>query len=176
MTDAMEIDVWQGDIAELEVDAIVIPANETLFMTAPVARGVKLKAGETVEREAVEQGPIAAGSAVVTGGGALPARHVIHAVGVGHDLRADADRLAAALNAAFEIAARMGFRRLAVALIGAERGVFAPEPASATLAAVIHDRVAAGRWLPDSIVAVGTTAGELTAQRLLLDAVRPSLS
>lgn len=170
----MEIDVWQGDIAELEVDAIVIPANESLFMTAPVARGVKLKAGETVERDAVDQGPVAAGSAVVTGGGVLPAPHIIHAVGVGHDLRADVDRLAAALNATFEIAARMGFRRLAVALIGAERGVFAPEQAAATIAGVIRDRQAADRWLPASIVAVATNPGELAAQRLLLDAVRSS--
>jgi len=172
MTDAMEIDVWQGDIAELEVDAIVIPAEESLFMTAPVARGVKLKAGATVEREAVDQGPVAAGSAVVTGGGALPAPHVIHAVGVGHDRRADADRLAAALNAAFEIAARMGLHRMALALVGAERGVFAPEQAAATMAGVIRDRMAADRWLPDSVVAVATTAGEFAAQRLLLDVVR----
>ena len=30
-----EIDVWQGDISELEVDAIIVPANESLFMTGP---------------------------------------------------------------------------------------------------------------------------------------------
>ena len=31
----IEIDVWQGEIAELEVDAIIVPANESLFMTNP---------------------------------------------------------------------------------------------------------------------------------------------
>jgi O-acetyl-ADP-ribose deacetylase (regulator of RNase III) len=35
----IEIDVWQGEIAELEVDAILVPANESLFMTTPVGRG-----------------------------------------------------------------------------------------------------------------------------------------
>ena len=29
----IEIDVWQGGVADLEVDAIVVPANESLFMT-----------------------------------------------------------------------------------------------------------------------------------------------
>ncbi|MEP6469173.1 MAG: hypothetical protein ABJC24_05330, partial [Chloroflexota bacterium] len=61
----IEIDVWQGDIAELEVDAIIVPANESLFMTNPLARAVKRLAGEAVEREAVQQGPIQPGSAVV---------------------------------------------------------------------------------------------------------------
>ena len=37
MTLPIEIEIWQGEIAELEVDALVIPANESLFMTAPVA-------------------------------------------------------------------------------------------------------------------------------------------
>lgn len=170
----MEIDLWQGDIAELEVDAIVIPANESLFMTTPVARSVKQRAGEVVEREAVDQGPVSAGSAVVTAGGTLPATNVIHAVGVGHDLRADVDRLMAAHNAAFEIAARMGLGRLALALVGAERGVFAPEQAVAALSDVIRDRLAAGRWLPDSIVAVAATPAELAAQRALLDVLRSS--
>jgi len=168
----MEIDVWQGDIAELEVDAIAVPALETLFMTTPVTRGVKVKAGEIVEREAAEQGPVAAGSAVVTSGGALPAPHVIHVVGVGHDLRADRGRLTAALHATFEIAARMGLRRMAMGLIGAERGVFPAEQAAAALADVIRDRGTADRWLPDSLVVVATSASELAAGQLLLDPLR----
>ncbi len=56
----IEIDVWQGEIAELEVDAIIVPANESLFMTNPLAQSVKRRAGETVEREAVAAEPGAA--------------------------------------------------------------------------------------------------------------------
>ena len=58
----IEIDIWQGDIADLEVDAIVVPANESLFMTSGVAAGVKRRAGDSVERDAVAQGPVAPGS------------------------------------------------------------------------------------------------------------------
>ena len=96
----IEIDVWQGEIAELEVDAILVPANESLFMTTPVGRAVRQRAGESVERDAVQQGPVKAGSAVVTGGGDLAAPYVVHVVAVGHDLRADPERLSRALDAA----------------------------------------------------------------------------
>ena len=40
MTAPIEIDVWQGEIAELEVDALIVGANESLFMTAGVAASV----------------------------------------------------------------------------------------------------------------------------------------
>ena len=69
----IDIEIWRGEIAELEVDAIVVPANESLFMTNPVAAAVKRLAGEEVERAAVTQGPVAPGTAVVTGGGRLAA-------------------------------------------------------------------------------------------------------
>ena len=85
MAEPIEIDVWQGEIAELEVDAVVVAASESLFMTAGAATSVKRHAGDEVERAAVEQGPIAPGTAVATSGGDLPAPYVIHAVAVGHD-------------------------------------------------------------------------------------------
>ncbi|HEX2883508.1 MAG TPA: macro domain-containing protein, partial [Candidatus Limnocylindria bacterium] len=95
MAAPIEIDVWQGEIAELEVDAIVVSANESLFMNAGPAAAVMRRGGEEIERAAVDQGPVAVGSAVVTGGGSLAAPYVIHAVGVGHDRVADLDRLTA---------------------------------------------------------------------------------
>ena len=77
MAEPIEIDVWQGEIAELEVDAVVVAASESLFMTAGAATSVKRRAGAEVERAAVEQGPIAPGTAVATTGGELPAPCVI---------------------------------------------------------------------------------------------------
>jgi O-acetyl-ADP-ribose deacetylase (regulator of RNase III) len=168
----IEIDVWQGDIAELEVDAIIVPANESLFMTTPIARAVKRRAGDAVELEAVHQGPIEAGSAIVTGGGLLAATYVIHAVGVGHDLKADGDRLERALDAAFSAAERLGLTRLAAAPIGVERGVFTVEDAAAHLAAVVARRAADGAWLPSSLVLAVTLPGEVAAMRAALQPIR----
>lgn len=167
-----EIDVWQGEIAELEVDAIIVPANETLFMTNPLARGVKRHAGEAVEREAVDQGPIEAGTAVVTGAGDLAASYLIHAVAVGHDLKPDRNRLAAALDAAFEIAAHLGLPRVAMAPIGAERGVFSVDEAAMVLAEVLDDRARRGAGVPTSMVIAVASPAEAAAFRSATDRLR----
>lgn len=168
----IEIDVWQGEIAELEVDAILVPANESLFMTTPVGRAVRLRAGESVERAAVDQGPVEAGTALVTGGGQLATPYLIHVVGVGHDLKPDAERLARAIDAALQLAARMGLSRLALAPIGTERGVFDPDGAAAALAGVLAARGNAGETLPDSLVVAVTTPAEATAYRAALSGLK----
>ncbi len=172
MTVPIEIDVWQGEIAELEVDAILIPANESLFMTTRVGRGVRLRSGESVERDAVEQGPIEAGTAVVTAGGDLAAPYVVHVVGVGHDLRPDADRLRQAIDAGLQLASRLGLARVAVAPIGTERGVFDAEAAADALADVLAARVARGDGLPASLVVAVSGQAEAAAYRGAVAAYR----
>jgi O-acetyl-ADP-ribose deacetylase (regulator of RNase III) len=168
MTVPIEIDVWQGEIAELEVDAILIPANESFFMTTRVGRSVRLRSGEAVERDAVEQGPVEAGGAVVTAGGELAAPYVVHVVGVGHDLRPDAERLRRAIDAGLQLASRLGLSRLAVAPIGTERGVFEVDEAAAALGAVLSARAAGGDGVPASLVVAVSGPGEAAAYRAAL--------
>jgi O-acetyl-ADP-ribose deacetylase (regulator of RNase III) len=168
MSIPIEIDVWHGEIAELEVDAILIPANESLFMTAPVARGLKVRAGEAVERDAVAQGPVSPGSAVVTGGGSLAAAYVVHVVGVGHDLVANDERLRSAIDAALDQAARLGLPRLAAAPLGTERGVFEPDRAAGVLATALLARAERGAPLPSSLVVAVGSPGEAAAYRTAL--------
>jgi O-acetyl-ADP-ribose deacetylase (regulator of RNase III) len=91
-----EIILQQGDITELEVDALVNAANNHLWMGGGVAGAIKRKGGEVIEREAVARGPISVGEAVVTSAGALKAKHVIHAAGMGQDLRTDEHKVRAA--------------------------------------------------------------------------------
>ena len=45
MAAPIEIDVWQGEIAELEVDALVVGSSESLFMTGGAAASVKRLGG-----------------------------------------------------------------------------------------------------------------------------------
>jgi O-acetyl-ADP-ribose deacetylase (regulator of RNase III) len=167
----IEIEVWQGEIAELEVDGIVIPANETLFMTAPIAASVKRHAGDMVEREAVNQGPIAAGSAVVTAGGGLAAPYLIHAVGVGHDLRPDAARLTEAINAALAAADRLDLRRIAVAPLGTERGVFSTPDAARLLFDTLIEHVERHPGRLESVVVAVPRSDELAAYHEAMEAL-----
>jgi len=166
----IEIDVWQGDIAELEVDALVVPASESLFMTARAAASVKRHGGDGIERAAVAQGPIQPGNAVATDAGTLAAAYVIHAVGVGHDRIADRARLAAAVRTALDFAEPLQLRRMAFALIGTEHGAFVTADAADVM---LEELTRAGdtRHLPESIVvatanpAETRAAGEALARR-----------
>jgi len=76
-----QIELAQGDITSLRVDAIVNAANQHLQLGAGVAGAIRTKGGPAIQRECDRIGGCSVGGAVVTGGGELPARWVIHAVG-----------------------------------------------------------------------------------------------
>ena len=82
----VKIKVVQGDITEIEVDAIVNAANNHLWMDAGVAGAIKRRGGKEIEDEAMKKGPIPVGEAVVTSAGGLKAKYVIHAAVMGQDL------------------------------------------------------------------------------------------
>jgi O-acetyl-ADP-ribose deacetylase len=115
---ALRIDVVEGDIARLEVDAVANAANNHLWMGAGVAGALKRAGGDEIEREAVSLGPIGVGDAVVTGAGRLPARWVIHGAVMGQDLRTNADLVARTTRRCLEVADEVGARSLALPAFG----------------------------------------------------------
>lgn len=162
MAGSIEIDVWQGDIAELEVDAIVVAANESLFMTAGPAASVKRRGGDAIERAAVEQGPVGPGTAVATHGGGLAATYVIHAVGVGHERIPNREQLASAIRSALDLAAPLQLRHVAISLIGAEHGTFEPADAADVLVGEL-EQVSAEAGGPATVVIVTVGSVETAA-------------
>jgi O-acetyl-ADP-ribose deacetylase len=116
--------VVQGDITECAVDAIVNAANNHLWMGAGVAGAIKRKGGQVIEEEAVRQGPIAVGEAVVTGGGALQARYVIHAAAMGQDLLTNADLIRQATINSVKRATELGLATIALPALGTGVGGF----------------------------------------------------
>jgi O-acetyl-ADP-ribose deacetylase (regulator of RNase III) len=68
----MELEVFDGDITQLEVDAIANAANNHLWMGSGVAGAIRRAGGDEIEDEAVALGPIEVGDAVATGAGRLP--------------------------------------------------------------------------------------------------------
>ncbi|MBN1817660.1 MAG: macro domain-containing protein [Sedimentisphaerales bacterium] len=75
------IGLVQGDITEQDTDAIVNAANEQLVLGGGVAGAIRKKGGPGIQAECHTKAPIQVGQAVITGGGNLKARYVIHAVG-----------------------------------------------------------------------------------------------
>ncbi len=79
MTDKLKLKI--GDITELEVEAIINPANTQLIMGGGVAGVIKKKGGSKIQKECRSKSPINIGEAIITTGGKLKADYVIHAVG-----------------------------------------------------------------------------------------------
>lgn len=75
--------IQQGDITEMDVDAIVNAANNDLILGAGVAGAIHRKGGESIQEECNAIGSIPVGYAAITSGGKLKARYVIHAASMG---------------------------------------------------------------------------------------------
>jgi len=71
----------EGDITECDTDAIVNAANTRLQLGGGVAGAIRRKGGPSIQEECNRIGPIGVGEAVITTGGNLKAKYVIHAVG-----------------------------------------------------------------------------------------------
>jgi O-acetyl-ADP-ribose deacetylase len=84
-TNQAEIKVVKGDITRMSVDAIVNAANSSLMGGGGVDGAIHRAGGpailEDCRKIVAKQGGCATGQAVITTGGRLPAKFVIHTVG-----------------------------------------------------------------------------------------------
>jgi O-acetyl-ADP-ribose deacetylase (regulator of RNase III) len=137
-----DIALWNGDICDLEVDAIVSPASPNLWMATGVAGAIKRRGGDVIEFAAVRQGPVGVGDAIVTGAGALAARWVIHAVSLDQFRRTDAAAIDRAIRNAFARARELGAETLALPALGTGVGGFPLAEAARITVGAMRDEVA----------------------------------
>src|SRR2546425_5364060 len=124
----VSLETERGDISKANVDAVVNAANNHLWMGAGVAGALKRAGGSEIEREAVAKGPVEIGEAVVTGGGALPAKYVIHAAVMGQDLQTDQSKIRKATRNSLIRARELGIASIAFPALGTGVGGVPPGP------------------------------------------------
>lgn len=115
---ADKIVIQQGDLTEMEVDAIVNAANNELQLGGGVAGAIRRKGGDEIQRECDAIGSIPVGYAAITGGGKLKARHVIHAASMSFGGRTTAATLRHSVQYALRIAAERGLKTMAFPAVG----------------------------------------------------------
>jgi len=106
----VSVEVVQGDITQIAVDAIVNAANEGLRGGGGVDGAIHRAGGPAIMEECIRLGGCPTGDAKATTAGDLPARHVIHAVGpVWHGGgRGEDDLLASAYRRSVEVGVELG--------------------------------------------------------------------
>ena len=137
----IEVSTELGNIVEVVADAIVNAANAELWMGSGVAGAIKARGGQAIEDEAVRQGPIERGEAVVTGAGRLAnCRYVIHAAAMGgSEWLPSAQSIHDASLNALKRAGERGLSSVAFPALGTGVGGFGLGAAAAQMAAAVRD-------------------------------------
>jgi O-acetyl-ADP-ribose deacetylase (regulator of RNase III) len=118
MSLADKIELLEGDLTEMAVDAIVNAANNDLQLGGGVAGAIRRKGGESIQRECNEIGSIPLGGAAITGGGKLKAKHVIHAASMRLGGMTTAQNLRASTAHSLRIATEQNLKTIAFPAVG----------------------------------------------------------
>ena len=139
------IELVLGDITQQDVDAIVNAANSSLLGGGGVDGAIHRAGGPSILEECRTLGGCETGDAKATGGGNLPARHVIHAVGPiwrgGGE--GEAELLASCHRRAIELAAELGSTSVAFPAISTGAYGYPVELAAPVAIAATQEALAA---------------------------------
>jgi len=150
--DRTQLELVEGDITGLEVEAIVNAANEQLQLGSGVAGAIRQKGGPSIQEECNRIGGTPVGTAVMTGAGNLKAKQVIHAVGPRMGEGDEDKKLASAVRAALALADRRGLRSIALPAISTGVFGFPLDRAARIMLTEIHRYLQGGTKLERVVV------------------------
>jgi O-acetyl-ADP-ribose deacetylase (regulator of RNase III) len=169
------IELWNGDICDLEVDAIVSPASTSLWMSAGVASELKRTGGDAIEFAAVREGPREIGDAVVTEAGRLAAKVVVHAVSLDRNRRTSAVAIDRAARSAMARVRELSLQSVAFPALGTGIGGFPLDEAARVAVDAVRDELRVPSSIEHVIFALrGAAAYEAFARALSAGEPAPS--
>ena len=126
-----------GDITECDVDAVVSSANEYLNPVGAIPSAIAQKGGPAIAEACEPLIPVGVGEAVITTGGDLKAKFVIHAVGPRGGQSGREILLENAVSAALRIADEHKLERIAMPAISTGAYGYPPEECARIMAKVV---------------------------------------
>lgn len=152
------LDLVEGDITELAVDAVVNSANEDLQLGSGVAGAIRKRGGDSIQEECDRIGHTPVGTAVLTGGGKLQAIHVIHAVGPQMGEGDEDRKLASAVRSSLALADRHGLKSIAIPAISTGNFGFPMDRCARILLTEVYRYLQGGTKLEKVVVSLLTDA------------------
>ena len=165
-----DVEVLDGDITALEVDAIANAANTQLAHGGGVAGAISRAGGAEVQRESDRRAPIGLGAAVETTAGDMPARWVIHAATMRLGGPTSADIIRRATAATLWKAEELGVRSLALVAFGTGVGGFSMAEAAEIEADEVRRHLDSGSRLERVVFAVRGADARAAFERAVADA------
>lgn len=146
------LELVEGDITDLDVEAIVNAANENLILGGGVAGTIKRRGGPTVQEECRRIGSTPTGTAVITGAGKMKFKHVIHAVGPRMGEGDEDRKLSSAVRSSLALADRHGLKSVAIPAISTGNFGYPVERCARILLTEVHRYLQGGTKLQRVIV------------------------
>jgi O-acetyl-ADP-ribose deacetylase (regulator of RNase III) len=167
----MKVEVREGDLTRLAVDALVNAANSSLLGGGGVDGAIHRAAGPELLAACRQLGGCPTGEARLTPGFRLPARYVIHTVGPVWQGggRGEAELLAACYRNSLALAERHGLASIAFPAISCGIYGYPPEQAAAIALAELRRPRPADSSLRQALL-VAFSADMAALYRRLLDA------
>ncbi len=164
------IELLKGDITELDVDAIVNAANNSLLGGGGVDGAIHKAAGPGLYRECKSLNGCATGKSKMTGGYSLKAKNIIHTVGpVWHGGYSDEpEQLASCYQSSLALAKENKLR--SVAFPGISTGVYGfPKDLAATIAVNETRRFLSKSSYPEKVIFIAYDDDNYEIYRKLLN-------
>jgi O-acetyl-ADP-ribose deacetylase (regulator of RNase III) len=145
------VEVLEGDITALEVDAIANAANTRLMHGGGVAGAISRAGGIVVQQESDARAPIGLGEAVETSGGEMPCRWVIHAATMELGGPTSAEIIRRATASTLRRADELGARSLAMVAFGTGVGGFPLDEAARIEVEEVRRHLGSGSHPPSGL-------------------------